>query len=245
VTDARPLTVDLSIVIPAFNEELRLGKTVADLQKYFDGQPISAEIFVVENGSSDGTARIADELAAHDERIRVLHLAERGKGRAVRAGMLEGAGQVLIAFDADAAVHPDQIPSVADPARNGVDVVIGSREAPGARRIAEPPHRHMMGRVFNSLVRWLALPGLNDTQCGFKAFRQDAARDLFSRQTIDGFGFDVEVLFVAQKRGYQIREVPVTWHYGPSSRVRPVRDTIAMLRELILIRMNAMRGLYD
>lgn len=238
------LSVDLSVVIPAYNEELRLGRTIADLQAYLDGQPLSAEILVVENGSSDRTAEIADDIAARDERVRVIHLLERGKGRAVRAGMLAGAGQVLIAFDADAAVRPDQIPAVAEPARGGIDVVIGSREAPGARRIGEPPHRHLMGRVFNSLVRWLALPELNDTQCGFKAFRKAAAQDLFLRQTIEGWGFDVEVLFVARKRGYTVREVPVTWYYGPSSRVRPVRDTIAMLRELVMIRMNAMRGLY-
>lgn len=237
-------SVDLSVVIPAYNEAQRLGQTVADLQAYLDGQPGSAEIVVVENGSTDQTAPIADQLAVSDERVRVIHLRSRGKGLAVRAGMLAGSGKVLVAFDADAAVPPQQLPAVVDLVRSGVDIAIGSREAPGARRIGEPPHRHVMGRVFNTLVRWLALPGLDDTQCGFKAFRREAAQDLFSRQTIGGWGYDVEVLFVGRKRGYSIREVPVTWYYGPSSRVRPVRDTIAMVRELLVIRMNAMRGQY-
>ncbi len=236
--------VDLSIIIPAHNEELRLGKTVADLLAYLDSQAGSAEILVVENGSSDGTGRLAEELALTDERVRVMRLADRGKGRAVRAGMLAGAGRTLIAFDADASVPPDQIPAVMGPIQAGADIAIGSREAPGAHRVGEPPHRHLMGRVFNALVRWLALPDLHDSQCGFKAFRREAAQELFSRQTINGWGFDVEVLFLARKFGFTVREVPVTWYYGTSSRLSPVRDTIAMLRDLLMIRTNAMRGRY-
>jgi hypothetical protein len=126
----------------------------------------------------------------------------------------------------------------------GADIAIGSREAPGARRIGEPAHRHVMGRVFNWLVRAVAVPRIADTQCGFKAFRGAVARDLFARQRIDGWAFDVEVLFLAGQLGYSIKEVPITWRYDPSSRVRAVRDTIAMMRELLAIRWNAMRGMY-
>jgi glycosyltransferase involved in cell wall biosynthesis len=236
--------VDLSVIIPAYNEAQRLPRTVSDLLVYLDARPGSAEIVVVENGSTDGTAQIAADLAARDERVRVLSLTTRGKGQAVRAGMLAAAGHVLLESDADASVPPDQIPALVDRIQAGADVAIGSREAPGARRVGEPRHRHLMGRVFNTLVRWLAIPELNDTQCGFKAFRREAAHALFTRQTITGWAFDIEVLFIARRLGYRIDEVPVTWYYGPSSRVRPVRDTIAMLRELLMIRANAMRGRY-
>ncbi|MBI4213058.1 MAG: glycosyltransferase family 2 protein [Chloroflexi bacterium] len=232
------------MVIPAYNEAERLPRTVAQLLAFLDAQRASAEILVVENGSTDGTGEVAEQLALNDERVRVIHLANRGKGLAVRTGMLAAAGRFLVEFDADSSVGADQIPGLVEVLEAGADIAIGSREAPGAKRIGEPLYRHLMGRAFNALVRWLALPGLNDSQCGFKAFRREAAEDLFRRQVIDGWGFDVEVLYVAQRRGYTIREVPVIWYYGASSRVRPVHDAIAMVGELLMIRRNAMRGVY-
>ncbi|OGG48795.1 MAG: hypothetical protein A3F84_28160 [Candidatus Handelsmanbacteria bacterium RIFCSPLOWO2_12_FULL_64_10] len=234
----------LTVIIPAYNEEQRLPPTVVDLLKFLDTQPWSAEILLVENGSTDRTAAVADGLAHVHERVRALHLPGRGKGLAVREGMLAAAGEFLVEFDADSSVRADQIPVLVKELEAGADVAIGSREAPGARRIDEPPHRHLMGRIFNALVRWLALPGISDSQCGFKAFRRSVAQDLFRRQLIDGWGFDVEVLFVGRRLGYTVREVPVIWYYGPSSRIRPVRDAIAMVRELLMIRRNAMQGRY-
>jgi len=131
------------------------------------------------------------------------------------------------------------------PALNGYDVAIASREAPGAERINEPYYRHLMGRVYNLLVRLAAVPGIQDTQCGFKAFRREVARQVFPMQTIEGWGFDVEVLFIARRLGYQIVEIPVRWYYGRESKVKPVRDTLAMVRDLLQVRRNARRGLYD
>ncbi len=246
MTDSSPTAsnVDLSVIIPAYNEEERLPATVADLLAFFETQPWSAEVLIVQNGSTDRTASVADALAQGSDCVRALHLDRRGKGLAVRSGMLAASGRFLVEFDADSSVPADQIPRLAAVLEASADIAIGSREAPGAQRIGEPLHRHLMGRVFNALVRWLALPGLNDSQCGFKAFRLEAAHDLFKRQLIDGWGFDVEVLFVARRLGYSIKEVPVIWYYGPSSRVRPVHDAIAMVRELLMIRRNAMQGRY-
>lgn len=236
--------VELSIVIPAYNEEGRLRGSVADAGPYLDGRNGSVEVVVVENGSTDQTARIADELAAADPRVRVVHLPRRGKGLAVREGVFASRGQAIVEFDADSAVPIQYVDLLLMALESGADVAIGSREGPGAKRIGEPAHRHLMGRVFNWLVQRLALPGLNDSQCGFKAFRRPVALDLFRAQTIEGWAFDIEVLFVARRRGYVIREVPITWYYRPSSRVRLVRDTIAMVRELLMIRWNDMRGRY-
>jgi dolichyl-phosphate beta-glucosyltransferase len=236
--------LDLSIIIPAFNEETRLPRAIAGLRSYLDASAHGTEVLIVENGSADRTFQIAGEAADADDRFRVLHLPQRGKGRAIREGVRASRGRSIVLCDADFSMPVEEILVLLNAVHDGADVVIGSREAPGAHRIGEPAHRHLMGRVFNWLVRVVAVPGIEDTQCGFKAFRGEVARDLFARQRIDGWAFDVEVLFLAARRGYTIREVPITWRYDPSSRVRPVRDTIAMMRELVAIRRNAMRGLY-
>jgi len=138
----------------------------------------------------------------------------------------------------------EEVAKFLPPALEGYDVAIASREVAGARRYGEPAYRHLMGRVFNFLVRLLAVPGFQDTQCGFKCFRRAVACDIFPYQTIEGWGFDVEVLFIAQKRGYHIVEVPINWYYMASSRVNPVKDTLSMLRELFKVRLNDWRGMY-
>jgi dolichyl-phosphate beta-glucosyltransferase len=237
--------LDLSIIIPALNEEARLPNAIAGLRGYLDASQVRTEVLVVENGSADRTLAIAQEAARADPRFHAVHLPLRGKGRAIHEGVRASRGRNLVLCDADFSMPVEEISRLLRAVDEGADVAIGSREAPGAHRIDEPGHRHLMGRIFNWLVRMIAVPGIADTQCGFKAFRGDVARDLFSRQRIEGWAFDVEVLFLAGKRGYAIREVPITWRYDPSSRVRPVRDTIAMMRELIAIRLNAMRGIYD
>jgi len=239
---AAPL--DLSIIVPALNEEARLPNAIAGLRGYLDSIPTRAEVLIVENGSTDGTLAIAQKAAHADRRFQAIHLPHRGKGQAIRAGVKASGGHTVVLCDADFSMPVEEIALLRRTIEAGADIAIGSREAPGARRLGEPAYRHLMGRVFNGLVRLIAVSGLEDTQCGFKAFRGNVARDLFARQRIDGWAFDVEVLFLAVRSGYTIREVPITWRYDPSSRVRPVRDTIAMMRELIAIRRNAMRGLY-
>jgi glycosyltransferase involved in cell wall biosynthesis len=235
---------DLSIVIPAFNEEQRLPGAIQAATKYLAITGGSAEVLIVENGSSDRTWEIAAGAASADSRFRALHLEERGKGRAVRAGMLASNGRLAVLCDADFSMPVEEIRLLTDAIEAGADVAVGSREAPGARRVGEPARRHIMGRVFNAVVHLLAVRGLQDTQCGFKAFRQATAQDLFRRQRVNGWAFDVELLYLAQRLGYRISEVPITWRYDASSRVRPVADTISMLQELLTIRWNAIRGHY-
>jgi dolichyl-phosphate beta-glucosyltransferase len=237
---------DLSIVIPAYNEELRLPHAVRDLGAFLDSYRLSAEVLVVQNGSRDATLQVATAAAAKDPRLRVLDLEQRrGKGLAVRAGALQARGRLVLFCDADFSMPVDQIDRLVNALEQGADVAIASRELRGSRRIGEPPHRHLMGRVFNFVVRSLAVPGIEDTQCGFKGFRHEVAQDLFRRQRIDGWAFDVEILMLAQRRGYRITEVPITWVYDPASRVSPAKDTLRMIGEILMIRRNLRAGMYD
>ncbi len=243
-SDPNTGAVALSIVVPALNEEQRLPAAIRQLKCYLDAQQVASEVLIVENASTDRTPLIVDEAAAEDDRFRAMHLGIRGKGSAVRSGVLASRGRVVVFCDADFSMPVEDVSRLCAAIEAGADVAIASREMPGALRIGEPWRRHVMGRVFNSLVGVLAVPRISDTQCGFKAFTREAALDLFSHQVIDGWAFDVEVLFLARRRGYRISEVPVTWRYDPSSRVRPLHDTIAMLRELLVIRWNNLVGRY-
>ncbi len=242
---ASPDAVAISIIIPAYNEAQRLPAAIDTLIGYLDAHSEPTEVLIVENGSSDDTPRLAEEAARRDPRFRALHTTARGKGLAVRTGMLASRGQVSVFCDVDFSMPVEEVADLQKAIADGADVAIASREVPGARRIGEPARRHLMGRIFNWLVRALAVSGIEDTQCGFKAFRQEVARDVFTRSVVDGWAFDVEVLYLARRRGYRIREVPITWRYDPSSRVQPFRDTMAMLHELILIRWNALSGRYS
>ena len=203
------------------------------------------DVLVVDNSSTDRTPDIAREIAAEHPIVSLLYQPIRGKGAAVRKGMLEGRGEYLFICDADLAMPIEEIRKFLPPTLSDYDIAIASRETSGAVRYDEPWHRHLMGRVFNLIVRLLAVPGIQDTQCGFKCFHREAARDLFSAQTIDGWAFDVEILHIARRRGYRIVEVPIHWYYGTGSRVSPVRDSWNMLREVFRIRRNGRAGLYD
>jgi glycosyltransferase involved in cell wall biosynthesis len=237
---------DLSIVIPAYDEALRLPRAVRDLRSFLDGYRLSTEVIVVQNGSRDATLQVAESAATEDPRFRVLDLGQqRGKGLAVRAGILQARGRLVLFCDADFSMPVDQIDRIVNALENGADVAIASREVRGSQRIGEPPHRHLMGRVFNFVVRALAVPQIEDTQCGFKGFQQAAAKDLFGRQRIDGWAFDVEILMLARRRGYRIAEVPITWVHDAASRVSPTKDTVRMVREILMIRRNLRRGTYD
>jgi glycosyltransferase involved in cell wall biosynthesis len=234
----------LSIVLPAHNEEERLPNSLNRIQAFLAAQPWASEVVVVENGSRDRTAEAAEAFARRHAHVRLLREALPGKGRAVRRGILAASGDYRFICDVDLSMPIEQVLRFLPPAQTEAAVVIASREAPGAVRYNEPAHRHWIGRGFNLLVRLLAVPGLQDTQCGFKCFRADAAEELFRLQVLNGWTFDVEVLFLARRRGYRIVEIPIPWTHVPGSRVRLVRDSVAMLADLVRIRWYAGRGRY-
>jgi glycosyltransferase involved in cell wall biosynthesis len=234
----------LSIIIPAHNEENRLPQTMEQVADFLQKQTYTAEVLIVENGSRDRTLEIARAFAARHPQFRVLQETGRGKGLAVRRGMLEARGQYRFMADADFSMPVEQINRFLPPVLKDFDVAIASREAPGAVRYNEPPYRHIVGRVFNTMIRVLALPGLHDTQCGFKCFRASAAEVLFRRQTLTGWSFDVEVLFIARQLDYRLVELPIPWYFNAESKVSVVRDSMCMLLDLFTIRLNAMRGEY-
>jgi len=234
----------LSIIVPAFNEARRLPATLDRLVSFAESRSFVVEVLIVDNGSTDSTKEIIMGFVSRTPVIRYLHEAVQGKGAAVRAGVMAASGEYLLFTDADLAVPIEEADNFLPPRVPDCDIAIGSREAEGARRYGEPYRRHLMGRVFNLVVRTMLLPGLQDTQCGFKCFRRAVAHDLFTASTVHGWSFDVEILHIARLRGYRIVEVPVQWYYGAESKVRPVRDTWRMLDELRKIRANGRRGLY-
>ena len=235
----------LSIVIPAHNEERRLPRTLEQVFAFLEDQAYEAEVLVVENGSTDGTLSIARSFAAQQPALRVIPVEARGKGRAVRLGMLAAVGEYRFMCDADLSMPIEQVNRFLPPALEDFDVALGSREVEGSRRYHEPLHRHLGGRFVNLIIRLLILPSLQDTQCGFKCFRAAAAQDLFQHQTLDGWSFDIELLFIARKRGYRVREIPVDWYYRSESKVSAVRDALGMVSDMLRIRRNWRSGVYD
>lgn len=235
----------LSIVIPAHNEESRLPGTLEAIHTFLLKQSYSAEILVIENGSADRTYEVASQYCSSIPELKVIHMEERGKGLAVKYGMLEAAGDYRFFCDADLSMPIDEVNRFLPPAIPEVEITIGSREVVGAVRYNEPAYRHFVGRVFNTMVRLVALPNLQDTQCGFKCFRADIARDIFPLQQFKGMSFDAEILFIATMRGYKIIEIPIPWYFNSDSRVRLFKDSIQMGLDLLTIRRNARNGLYD
>ena len=235
----------LSVVIPAYNEERRLPETLETLCAYLATQAYSWEIVVADDGSDDGTPAVVQRAAQNDQRVKLLSLPHRGKGWAVKNGMLAVGGELRFLCDADLSMPISLLDRLLPHGDSPPDVVIGSREAPGARRIGEPRRRWLMGRVFNTMTRILATPGIGDTQCGFKVFRAAAAEALFSLQTLDGFAFDAEILFLARQRGFRVAEIGIDWHYRSESKVRPIRDGWRTLRDLLIIRRRSLTGRYD
>ena len=235
----------LSLIIPAYNEGRRLPQTLPQIIEFVQSQPFPAELIIVNNNSSDETRQIADQFAEQHSFIRVFDEPRQGKGAAVRTGMQAAAGEYLFMADADLSMPIGEVSKFLPPQLDDYDVAMASREIEGAVRYDEPAYRHLMGRVFNLVVKLLAVPGFQDTQCGFKCFRRKAALDVLAFQSIDGWAFDVELLFIAQKRGYKIVEVPIDWYYRANSRISPLSDALDMFREVLRIRLNGRRGLYD
>ena len=235
----------LSIIIPAHNEESRLPRSLEQVFAFLEKQGYPSEVVVVENGSTDRTLEMAQDYASRHPNLRVLHEPGRGKGLAVRRGMLEARGEYRFMCDADLSMPVDEVGKFLPPALSGFDLAIGSREVRGAVRYNEPAYRHVGGRLINLMIRLLILPHLQDTQCGFKCFRAEAAEFIFRRQVMDGWSFDVEVLYLAERFGYKIAEVPIDWYYRPESKVSAVRDAFQMLTDIFQIRLNARNGRYD
>jgi dolichyl-phosphate beta-glucosyltransferase len=231
----------LSIVIPAYDEEQRLPRTLERLAAWLRAWGRPHEVLVVDDGSRDGTvaaARAAGAAVLANDR-------NRGKGYSVRRGMLAARGALRLMTDADLSTPIEELPRLVARIEEGCGVAIGSRALPGARiEIRQPWYRENMGRVFNLMVRGLALPGLRDTQCGFKLFTAEAARDAFADARLDGFSFDVEALYLARKRGHRVCEIPVVWRNDAASRVTLSSGLRAFL-DLARIRANDLRGRYD
>lgn len=237
--------VDLSVVIPAHNEERRIGPTLRRVMDYLSQQPYSAEVIVVDDVSSDGTSRAAQEFTGGALPVVLIRReGKNGKGAAVACGMLSASGRRRLFSDADLSTPIEETEKLLAAMDEGCDIAIASRMAPGAQ-VDRPFARELCARGFNLLVRMLAVRGIRDSQCGFKAFTAEAAVDLFPRLTITSWAFDAELLFLARKRGWTVREVPVRWVYSKESKMRPVRDTLTMTRDLLRVRWQAIRRVYD
>jgi dolichyl-phosphate beta-glucosyltransferase len=231
----------LSLIIPAYNEGTRLGTTLRTVTDYLAAQPYDWELIVVDDGSDDDTLALATAFAAAHPDLAIRPIANPHRGKAFT--------------DADLATPIDTLALVIPHFADGGDVVIGSREGVGAIRRDEPAYRHLMGRVFNGLVQLVALPGIQDTQCGFKVLRGPVARELFAATRLYDeksaaprgpavTGFDVELLYLARRHGYRIAEVPVEWQYVAESKVNPIRDTVRNVRDLLMVRVNSLLGRY-
>jgi len=237
------LSTFLSVIIPAHNEENRLPGTLEQVFHFLEKQSFTSEVIIVENGSSDRTLNVAQEFSATHKNFQVMQ-SERGKGAAVRRGMLEAKGEYCFMCDADLSMPVDEISKFIPPALEGFDIAIASREAKGAVRYNEPPYRHFGGRGINFIIQLFILPGLNDTQCGFKCFRAEVAKDIFKYQTLHGWSFDIELLYIARRRGYRVKEVPIHWYHFSDSKVSALRDAVRMIQDIFRIHANAWRGKY-
>jgi glycosyltransferase involved in cell wall biosynthesis len=245
----------VSVIIPAYNEARRIGGSLAETWEYLERQSYSYEIIVADDGSRDETLSISDAFAETHKHTRTVSIPHGGKAAAIRAGMKSAAGEIVAFTDADLATPITYLGSFLDALNCGADVVIGSREGQGAHRVGEPEYRHVMGRVFNRIVQVSILPGIHDTQCGFKAFTRFACVELLRRsrlyvdaEEITGArvtAFDVEMLVIARRIGLRIEEIPVVWTYGEHSKVNPARDTLNNLRDIARVKLNTVRGAYD
>ena len=244
----------LSIVIPVYNEEDRLAPCVHEIVAFLERNRIVGELLVVDDGSTDMTAFLARQLASRFEHVHALEEAHRGKARAVISGLRAAKGTFVGFCDVDLATPLETWHACHRALATGADIAIGSREGAGATRIGEPWYRHAMGRVFNGLTRALLLPGIHDTQCGFKFFTRDAIATILPRCQLYAeasvvsrarvTAFDVELLYIARSKGMCIAEIPVTWTYGAHSKINPITDTLQNLRDVLTVRWYGWRGRY-
>jgi len=229
---------ELSIVVPCYNEEERLPRTIEQIERYFAGKPISYELILVDDGSTDGTRQIQEAAAERNPSVRVEALPRnRGKGRALAEGVAVSTGAQILVTDADLSTPIEEIEKLRVALRGGAGVAIGSRSVRGSRvEISQPAYRVLMGKVFNLLVQAVLLPGIWDTQCGFKLFRADVAHEVFAGLTTDGFGYDPEVLYLAKRRGVKIAEVPIVWRNSAPTKVMPIKSSFDMFKHVVKVR---------
>ena len=246
----------LSIVIPAYNEEQNIRQSLAKVFEFLNTKDYPFEVIVVDDGSTDKTVEIIEEFFGERTELKLIKNPHKGKGFTVRTGVLAAKGEYVLFADADLATPIEEADRLLMWLKDhDFSVAIASREGFGAQRVKEPYYRHLMGRGFNFLVQLLVLSGIEDSQCGFKMFTREAAREIFSRLYIYGErvqkinraylgAFDVEVLFLARKLGYKIKEVPVTWRYVKTQRLDPLRDSIRMFWDIVGVRVGDLRGVY-
>jgi dolichyl-phosphate beta-glucosyltransferase len=241
------VNVEYSIVIPAYNESVRIGRTLEHVLACVHKSGWQAEVIVVNDGSHDDTAAIVQRFAAGDPIVRLIHNpGNRGKGFSVRNGILHAVGEIVMFTDADLSSPMEEAALLFAAIREGSDIAIGSRWLERKRQtIQQPLYRQFFGRCFNAVTRTIMGLPFADTQCGFKAFRRPVAQTIFQLQRIERWGFDPEILFIALKRGFSIREVPVTWGHDERSRISYLKDGIKMLEEIVFIRWNALTGAYN
>ena len=225
----------LSIIIPVYNEEERIGATLNLVAGFLRTREYSWEIVVSDDGSTDSTVSIVKEFINDVSDIKLLQLSHEGKGWAIKNGMLSATGKHRFICDADLSMPIDQVERFFVNNSGCGEIVIGSRDMPLSRRIGEPFSRRLMGRIYNILVRAIGVSRISDSQSGFKCFSGEQVFELFTKQTISGFAFDVEILFLAQRAGIKIREIHIDWYYMPNSKVRPILDSIHMTWDLARI----------
>lgn len=247
---------EYSIVIPAFNEEDKITSTLTQVVNFMRGYCNTFEVIVVNDGSSDTTSEKVALFAKDNPEIVLVDNPHKGKGFAVWTGMMRAEGNLIYMADADLSAPIEDLKKFSVWAvEHDFDIVIGSREGIGAKRIGEPVYRHIMGRAFNYFVQLFAVPGVKDSQCGFKLFKNKAAKEIFGRSAIYGSGtkeiksayfgaWDVEVLFIARKLGYKVKQIPVTWVYVKSKRFNPIANSVKMAIDVLKIRLNDIRGKY-
>lgn len=238
----------LSIVIPAYNEARRLPGTLASIAEYLDVSELSAEVIVVDDGSTDGTVEAAKAVPGKGMPPKIIGFeGNRGKGAAVKEGLLAATGDYVLFMDADNSTHITEVEKLlAVATKDKIPVVIGSRYLDSKSiKIKQPWYRVWLSRMGNRLIRHTILPGVLDTQCGFKLFKRQAAHDIAPLLTRERFSFDMELLVIAKQLGYDIREVPVNWYDTPGTRLRPIKSAFGTLRDLVRIKWNLMRGRYE
>ena len=248
--------IDLSVVIPTSNEEQRIELSLRKIRDFFSSQQLKYEVIISDDGSTDSTRKIARKNQDGWSELVLLKNSHKGKAPAIISGINNARGEYVLVSDIDLSVPIDEASKMMVWLKEqGYDAAIASREGSGAKRINEPYIRHFMGRIFNLIVQILILPGINDTQCGFKMFKSKAAREIFKKTKLYSpddpdikgarlSGFDVELLYVARKLGYKIKEVPVTWTYGDNSKVHSMRDSYYNTRDVIKVRLNSLKGVY-
>lgn len=244
----------LSVVVPAYNEEPNFQKgTIDQVPEYLAKQSYSYEVIIVDDGSEDATAKLAADFAKKHKNIRVIKNPHQGKAETVKTGVINAKGELVLFTDFDQATPISEVEKLL-PLFPQYDIAIGSRQLPGAKREKEPIYRHLMGLGFNLVVQAIAVRGIWDTQAGFKCFKGEVAKKLFGRLKVYGAArkvkgalvtaFDVELLFLAQKMGYKIKEVPIAWHHVATTRVSPLKDSLRMFRDVVKVRLNDLAGVY-